>query len=67
MGQISIWDGGTVSGWELLGWALAIPMAIFSGLFVIAFTVGTVRAIANRKKLKPSTVSKPRLYVVKDD
>jgi hypothetical protein len=50
-----------VSPWELIGWAIAVPLITLSVLFVYAVSVAVVRAIVTRGKRQPSeTVSKGR-------
>lgn len=50
-----------MSPWDLIGWAIAVPLIIFSVLFVVAVSVAVVRGIATRgKRRQSSTVSKDR-------
>jgi hypothetical protein len=46
-----------MSVWEFIGWLIAIPMAMFVGLFVIAVLVAVVRAIANGANGKTDNVT----------
>jgi len=56
-----------VSPWDLIGWAIAVPLIIFSVVFVLAVSVVVVRVIVNRGKRRQSeTVSKGRYLKVVD-
>ena len=47
--------------WDLIGWAIAVPLIAFSALLVYAVSVAVVRAIASRMKQHQSaTVTKDR-------
>jgi hypothetical protein len=52
--------------WDVIGWAIALPLIMFSALFVFAVSVAVVRAIATGGKRKSSrkTANKPRLTVI---
>lgn len=50
-----------MSPWDLIGWAIAVPLIIFSVVFVLAVSVAVVRVIATRGKRQQSeTVSNGR-------
>ena len=50
-----------MSPWDLIGWAIAVPLIIFSVVFVLAVSVAVVRVTVNRGKRQQSeTVSKTR-------
>ena len=56
-----------MSPWDLIGWAIAVPLIIFSVVFVLAVSVAVVRVIATRGKRRQSeTVSKGRHLKVVD-
>ena len=39
-----------MSAWEIIGWLIAVPLALTSSLFVIAVSVAAVRVIARRAR-----------------
>lgn len=45
--------------WELVGWAIALPLVILSVLFVYAASVAVVRVIVKPRR-SATTVSKAR-------
>ena len=45
--------------WDLIGWAIAVPLTALSALFVYAVSVAAVRAIARRRR-KNTTASDGR-------
>jgi archaellum biogenesis protein FlaJ (TadC family) len=50
-----------MSAWEFIGWMIAIPMAFFTVLFVIAVIVAAVRATArgvNNQTAKVTPITK---------
>jgi hypothetical protein len=57
-----------MSPWELIGWTIAIPMALMTIVFVVALIGATLRAL-----LKPRTppqnhpAGKANLRLVEDD
>jgi hypothetical protein len=55
-----------MSPWEIIGWTIAIPMVLFTGLVVFASVVAVVKQIA--KPQKP-TANKPKrhLRLVEDE
>lgn len=52
--------------WDVIGWAIALPLVIVSVMFVFAVSVAAVRAIATggKQKTPSKTANKPRLTVV---
>jgi hypothetical protein len=51
-----------MSAWEFIGWMIAIPMAFFVGLFVIAVIVAVARATvrgATKTPTKLTAVPRP--------
>jgi hypothetical protein len=46
-----------MSVWEFIGWLIAVPMAMFTALFVIAVLVAVVRVIANGASGKTDNVT----------
>lgn len=49
-----------MSPWEVIGWAIAVPMVILTGLFVFAVSVAVARGIAvgtAKRNEEHSTVS----------
>jgi hypothetical protein len=46
-----------MSAWEFIGWMIAVPMAFFVGLFVIAVVVAVVRATVRGVNKSPSNVT----------
>jgi hypothetical protein len=48
-----------MSPWEIIGWTIAIPMAIVTVLFVFATIVAVVRAIARGGKTSPEATVTP--------
>jgi len=56
-----------VNPWDLIGWAIAVPLIIFSVLFVLAVSVAVVRVTVTRGKRQQSeTVNKRRHLKVVD-
>ena len=53
-----------MSPWELIGWAIAIPMILLTGLFVFALLVTAVKQIVKPRK---TTATKPKLRLVDDE
>lgn len=48
-----------MSPWEIIGWAIAVPLMTLSVLFVYAVSVAAVRAIVIRgKRQQSATVTK---------
>lgn len=43
-----------MSPWEMIGWAIAVPVAVLSLMFVYAVSVAAVRATVNRGARRPS-------------
>ena len=39
-----------MSAWEIIGWLIAVPLALASSVFVIAVNVAIVRVIARRAR-----------------
>jgi hypothetical protein len=57
-----------VSPWEVIGWAIAIPMAMVTGLFVWAVIVATFKSLTKpRKKPENHPAGKRHLRLVEDD
>lgn len=57
-----------MSPWEVIGWAIAVPMVFFSGLFVTAVFVSVVQKFRKRKLGKPGQHPAGRhLHLVEDD
>ena len=57
-----------MSPWELIGWAIAIPMVFFSSLFVVAVVMSIVQKVRKRKLGKPQQHPAGRhLRIVEDD
>ena len=57
-----------MSPWELIGWAIAIPMVFFSGLFVVAVITSIVQKLRRGKLGKPTQHPAGRhLRLVEDD
>jgi flagellar basal body-associated protein FliL len=56
-----------VSPWEIIGWAIAVPLIVLSVLFVFAVSVAVVRVTANRgkRRQKKTATKKPDLRAVK--
>lgn len=56
-----------MSPWEVIGWAIAIPMVFITVVFVIALIVATFRAAT--KKATSDTDRRPRrhLRIVEDE
>jgi len=53
-----------MSAWEIIGWLIAVPLAMMSALFVIAVSVAIVRVTARRTQSK--TVAKKFDRIVKE-
>jgi hypothetical protein len=53
-----------MSPWEVIGWAIAIPMIMLTALFVFALLGAVVKQIVKPRK---TTVRKPELRLVDDD
>lgn len=53
-----------MSPWELIGWAIAIPMILLTALFVFALLIAVVKQIVKPRK---TTASKPKLRLVDPD
>lgn len=45
--------------WEIIGWAIAVPLVSLSALYVYAVSAAVVRVIVNRSRPR-QTVSKGR-------
>jgi hypothetical protein len=57
-----------MSPWEVIGWAIAIPMAMVTGLFVFAVVVATFKTLTQpRKKPENHPAGKRHLRLVEDD
>ena len=57
-----------MSPWELIGWAIAVPMVFFSSLFVFAVVMSIVQVTRKRKLGKPAQHPAGRhLRLVEDD
>ncbi len=54
-----------MSPWDVIGWAIAIPFAFLTFLFLLAFVVGVFRW-ATKKEKKPEPTER-RLRIVEDD
>jgi hypothetical protein len=67
LGPVGLWRGGKVSPWEIIGWAIAVPLIVLSVLFVFAVSVAVVRVSATRGKLqqRKTATKKPHLRAVK--
>lgn len=53
-----------MSPWELIGWAIAIPMILLTALFVFALLIAVVKQIVKPRK---TTARKPKLRLVDPD
>ncbi len=50
-----------MSPWEIIGWAIAVPLIVLSVIFVYAVSVAVVRVTVNRGKLQQKkTATKER-------
>ena len=57
-----------MSPWEVIGWAIAVPMVFFSSLFVFAVVMSIVQVTRKRKLGKPAQHPAGRhLRLVEDD
>ena len=56
-----------ISPWELIGWAIAIPMLMFAGLFVVAIFFASLKAIFKPTYQEKKPVKKGHLRLVEDD
>lgn len=56
-----------MSPWEIIGWAIAVPLIVLSVLFVFAVSVAVVRVIVNRgkRRQKKTATDEPHLKAVK--
>ena len=52
-----------VSAWEFIGWMIAVPMALFTGLLAYAFLVAVVKLSVKRRK---ETATKERHLKIVD-
>ena len=53
-----------MSPWEVIGWAIAIPMILLTTLFVFALLGAVVKQIVKPRK---TTATKPKLRLVDDE
>jgi len=57
-----------MSPWEVIGWTIAIPMVLFTVLFVGALIVAILRALSKpRKKPENHPAGKRHLRLVEDE
>jgi len=56
-----------ISPWELIGWAIAIPMLMFAGLFVVAIFFASLKAILKPRYSEKEQPKKRHLRLVEDD
>jgi len=55
-----------MSPWEIIGWTIAIPMVLFTGLIVFAFTVAVAKKIAKLSQKQTASKPEPHLRIVDD-
>jgi hypothetical protein len=56
-----------MSPWEIIGWAIAIPMVMMAGLFVFAIVVATFKAMLKPRKPPENHPAGRHLRLVEDD
>jgi len=57
-----------MSPWEVIGWAIAIPMLLMMLLFVFALIGATFKALSRPpKSARNHPAGKPKLRLVEDD
>jgi len=56
-----------MSPWEVIGWTIAVPMVLFTALFVFALIGATFRALSKPPKNVTDHPAKKRLRLVEDD
>jgi uncharacterized membrane protein YfcA len=56
-----------MSPWEIIGWTIAIPMALMAGLFVVAVVFSVLRTIFKPRKPSPKHPAGRHLRLVEDD
>lgn len=56
-----------MSPWEIIGWTIAIPMVLFTGLVVFALMVAVVKQIAKAGQKQTASKPKRHLRLVEDE
>ena len=56
-----------MSPWEVIGWAIAVPMVLMTALFVFALIAATFKALSKPPENVTDHPTKRRLRLVEDE